>query len=219
MGSTSEVNIDVLPYVDQDYAMPGVKELVDKMVEEEMKTFKPKKYLPPAPSDLKFENAIFLKQELQRIQSKQKLPPMDMKRYELPEPSQGQKMDVSAWKSSVENSRAQLESQATRLVNLELLQQYGAQAWLKHISELEAMEKAATEELNEVKRQIEELNKVRKSEQTEAGAKLVEMEGKWAQTVFKNFDIETACNQLEDEVEALSQQARSLGLPVPAFSE
>ncbi len=50
-------------------------------------------------------------------------------RYELPAPSSGQKNDITAWQDCVNNSMAQLEHQAVRIENLELMAQYGANAW------------------------------------------------------------------------------------------
>lgn len=50
-------------------------------------------------------------------------------RYELPAPSAGQKNDISAWQECVNNSMAQLEHQAVRIENLELMSQFGTNAW------------------------------------------------------------------------------------------
>lgn len=52
-----------------------------------------------------------------------------MCRYELPAPSSGQKNDITAWQECVNNSMAQLEHQAVRIENLELMSQYGTNAW------------------------------------------------------------------------------------------
>lgn len=50
-------------------------------------------------------------------------------RYELPAPSSGQKNDITAWQECVNNSMAQLEHQAVRIENLELMSQYGTNGW------------------------------------------------------------------------------------------
>lgn len=50
-------------------------------------------------------------------------------RYELPAPSSGQKNDMTAWQDCVNNSMAQLEHQAVRIENLEVMAQYGTNAW------------------------------------------------------------------------------------------
>ena len=41
----------------------------------------------------------------------------------------GKMTDVAAWNECVDNSLAQLEHQRTRIVNLELMQDYGSDAW------------------------------------------------------------------------------------------
>lgn len=51
------------------------------------------------------------------------------RRYELPAPSSGQKNDITAWQECVNNSMAQLEHQAVRIENLELMSQHGCNAW------------------------------------------------------------------------------------------
>lgn len=55
--------------------------------------------------------------------------PHSLCRYELPAPSSGQKNDITAWQECVNNSMAQLEHQAVRIENLELMSQHGCNAW------------------------------------------------------------------------------------------
>lgn len=50
-------------------------------------------------------------------------------RYELPAPSSGQRNDITAWQECVNNSMAQLEHQAVRIENLEIMSQHGCNAW------------------------------------------------------------------------------------------
>ncbi len=50
-------------------------------------------------------------------------------RYELPAPTSGQKNDITAWQECVNNSMAQLEHQAVRIENLEIMSKYGTNAW------------------------------------------------------------------------------------------
>jgi hypothetical protein len=51
--------------------------------------------------------------------------PLDTGRYRLDPPSQARRNDVSAWSASLDNAHAQLEHQATRIQNLELLLKFG----------------------------------------------------------------------------------------------
>jgi len=65
--------------------------------------------------------------------------PMDvlsMRRYELPPPPSGKLMDISAWSECVKNSEAQLEHQAVRIENLDLMLEYGCESWRKLLDNL-----------------------------------------------------------------------------------
>lgn len=55
-----------------------------------------------------------MKAEFERLQSRQPMEMMSMKRYELPQPPAGKMTDIVAWTECVENSMAQLEHQGTR---------------------------------------------------------------------------------------------------------
>lgn len=57
-----------------------------------------------------------MRSEFERMQQRQPMDVLSMKRYELPPPPAGKMTDIAAWTECVENSMAQLEHQATRLV-------------------------------------------------------------------------------------------------------
>ncbi|PSN36339.1 Pre-mRNA-splicing factor SPF27 [Blattella germanica] len=80
-----EVVVDALPYIDQGYDEPGVREATEIM-----------------------------RSEFERMQQRQPMDVLSMKRYELPPPPAGKMTDIAAWTECVENSMAQLEHQATR---------------------------------------------------------------------------------------------------------
>ncbi|PWA32985.1 hypothetical protein CCH79_00016894 [Gambusia affinis] len=56
------------------------------------------------------------------------------------------------------------------------------------------------------RKQIQDLNWQRKNDQLGAGAKLRELESNWVSLVSKNYEIERAIVQLENEVGQLRQQ-------------
>ncbi|MEQ2275764.1 Pre-mRNA-splicing factor SPF27, partial [Xenotaenia resolanae] len=126
--------------------------------------------------------------------------------YELPAPSSGQKNDITAWQECVNNSMAQLEHQAVRIENLELMSQYGTNAWKVYNGNLAFMIEMAQKELHKFRKQIQDLNWQRKNDQLAAGAKLRELESNWVSLVSKNYEIERAIVQLENEVGQLRQQ-------------
>jgi len=60
--------------------------------------------------------------------------------------------------------------------------------------------------LMDIKKEIQEINWQRKTEQTKAGDQLQHLEQSWVGLVTKNYEIERACAELEAEVERLKQQ-------------
>ncbi|KAM3838791.1 pre-mRNA-splicing factor SPF27 isoform 2-T2 [Vipera latastei] len=198
-----EVAVDALPYFDQGYEAPGVREAAAALVEEETRRYRPtKNYLSYllTPDYSAFETEI-MRNEFERLAARQPIELLSMKRYELPAPSSGQKNDITAWQECVNNSMAQLEHQAVRIENLELMSQYGCNAWhLVHMIE------QAQKELQSLRKHIQDLNWQRKNMQLTAGAKLREMESTWVSLVSKNYEIERTIVQLENEISQIKQQ-------------
>ncbi|KAF6714544.1 Pre-mRNA-splicing factor SPF27 [Oryzias melastigma] len=229
-----EVFVDALPYFDQGYDAPGVREAAAALVEEETRRYRPTKnylsYLPmPEFSAFEvkaqtFETSLILlelvyipvlcfgfqteimRNEFERLAARQPMDLLSMKRYELPAPTSGQKNDITAWQECVNNSMAQLEHQAIRIENLELMSHYGTNAWKVYNDNLAFMIEMAQKELHKFRKKIQDLNWQRKNDQLAAGAKLRELESNWVSLVSKNYEIERAIVQLENEVSHLRQQ-------------
>ncbi|KAF4518292.1 hypothetical protein B566_EDAN005860 [Ephemera danica] len=181
-----EVVVDALPYIDQGYDEPGVREAALAMVEEETRRYRPTKNYLEHLSQLNlsaFETEV-MKTEFERMQQRQPMDLLSMKRYELPPPPAGKMTDIAAWNECVENSMAQLEHQATRICNLELMLDYGCEAWKTYLETLVQLE----------------TNWQRKNEQLHAGERLRQLEATWVGLVSKNYEIEQACAMLEKEV-------------------
>ena len=87
----SNVDIDALPYVDQQMeTIEQMKAYVDHLVAEEMKTFAPRDYLSHLPEpELKFLERPMLKAELERVQAGGEMAQMDTSRYAVAPPSGG----------------------------------------------------------------------------------------------------------------------------------
>ncbi|CAC5414966.1 BCAS2 [Mytilus coruscus] len=203
-----EVVVDALPYFDQGYDEPGVREAALALVDEETRRYRPtKNYLEylPAPNYIQFETEI-MKTEYERMQSRLPMEMLNMKRYELPPPPAGKMTDISAWNEAVENSQAQLEHQSLRILNLELLSEYGSNAWKSYNTVLSQMVEQAQKQLQELRKKIQEINWQRKNEQTQAGGKLKELEESWVGLVSKNYEIERACVEIEREIEEMEQK-------------
>lgn len=125
------------------------------------------------------------------------LAPPDAPRFRLEAPSGAAASDAAAWAAAVGNAKAQLEHQALRVQNLELLTKYGANAWLAHTRACDAALAAAKAQLAALEAAAAELHKTRKVQQQAAGAELAAVERQWRAAVQKNAEIEAACAALE----------------------
>lgn len=203
-----EILVDALPYFDQGYDDPGVRETSLAMVEEECRRYRPTKnyleHLPPINTSA-FETEM-MTNEFERIQNRLPIEPLSMKRYELPPPPPSKISELSAWQESVENSMAQLEHQAVRAMNLELMLDYGCETWKVYLDVLTTMLAKAQTRLDDIKKEIQDVNWQRKSRQTQAGEKLRSLEAQWVMLVSKNYEIEQVCAKLEEPIARFKEQ-------------
>ena len=205
---TSEQLVDALPYIDLGYDEPGVKQAAIALIEEECRRYRPNKnyidFLGPA--NLTAFQSDLLKNEFNRMEQRLPMEVLSIKRYELPAPPPSKQADVAAWVESVENSYAQLEHQANRIVNLELMSEYGSNSWRVYNKTLKTMFDQAESQLEDLKKQIQIVNLNRKNEQTVAGNRLRALEQNWIGYVSKNYEIECAIVELEKELTELKKK-------------
>lgn len=203
-----EVLVDALPYFDQGYDDPGVRETALAMVEEECRRYRPtKNYLEHLPTaNLNAFETEMMNTEFDRIQNRLPMEPLSMKRYELPQPPPSKISELSAWQESVENSFAQLEHQSVRVLNLELMVEFGCESWKEYLDVVVALQAKAQAALQDVKKEIQDVNWQRKTKQTQAGEKLRALEAQWVMLVSKNYEIEQACAKLEELVLKMKQE-------------
>ncbi|KAK9806831.1 hypothetical protein WJX72_004086 [[Myrmecia] bisecta] len=209
--------IDALPYTDALSAEE--KQAVDQLIQEELKNSvkKPADYLkelPPVPV-LRFQDHPVLQHEYNRVKAGQPMAALDTTRYRLDPPPLARRNDVAAWKQALDNAHSQLEHQYNRLLNLELLNKYGPNAWRAHNDYLEAGNKRVEEEVAATKQATEELNRTRKMQQGGAGQQLAALEASWAALVRKNQDIDLACRLVEAEIEQLQAKLPPPVEPAP----
>ncbi|KAG0171794.1 hypothetical protein DFQ28_004781 [Apophysomyces sp. BC1034] len=206
--SYADVDIDALPYVDREVEDEDTKAAVDRLIEQEMRRMRRKdRSSLPTQVDLFQQNDI-LAQEWARVQKKQNLAALDTSRYELKGPAD--ETSVDAWKAAVDNTKSQLESQASSMFNLELLQKYGANAWRVHNYQLEAYLKQIQKATEEYRAQSREINRQRKADQTQAAGSLRSLENKWSDLISQNLQVEIACAALEGEVDELKRYKKSM---------
>ncbi|XP_065163204.1 pre-mRNA-splicing factor SPF27 [Atheta coriaria] len=206
-----EVIVDALPYIDQGYDEPGVREAAFALVEEECRRYRPTKnyldILPPL-NVTAFETSM-MHAEFERLQNRLPMETMSMKRYELPPPPAGKLNEVSAWYECVENSHAQLEHQAVRILNLQLMLEYCCPAWQRYLESLQDCERIASKKLTALKQSLQEVNWQRKSLQTKGGEQLRNLEAKWVALVSHNYEIEQACCLAEEYLAQLKEYERN----------
>lgn len=203
------VVVDALPYIDMGYDEAGVREAALALVEEETRRYRPtKNYLEPVlpPLNVSAFETPLMKAELDRVASRMPMDTLSMKRYELPTPPAGKMTDVAAWNECVDNSMAQLEHQRTRITNLELMQDYGCEAWKTSNNVLTNLTNRLQEQLKTLKKEIQEVNWARKNKQTMVGEKLKHLESLWVGLVSKNYEIEQAIVRMEMELPPSEQQ-------------
>jgi len=198
---TSDVVVDALPYIDHGYNEPGVREAALAMVEEETRRYRPtKNYLDHLPAlNLSMYETDLMKAEFDRLASRQPMDTLSMKRYELPTPPPGKMTDIQAWTECVDNSMAQLEHQRTRIMNLDLMLDYGTESWKQYNEVLQDMLNRVQSQLADVKNSIQEVNWSRKNQQTLVGDRLKQLETNWVGLVSKNYEIEQAVLNMEQE--------------------
>jgi len=194
--------LDSLPYIDEPYE--DQEEKINQLIEEEMQTFDPPNYLEKFPDiPLHFSNSVFLETEYQRVRRGEKMMDLDTTRYQLDPPLTNKINDIQAWKQALQNAESQLEHQYLRLINLELLQTYGANAWKQYNDYLDRVHQRLQNLLEKEKQEIEKLNSQRKSEQNACGQTLRTLEAKWKHLIQKNLEIELACLELEKEIQQM----------------
>lgn len=85
-------------------------------------------------------------------------------------------------------------------MNLEMMLEYGCDAWKSNLEVFTAMQAKAQDRLQELKKEIQDVNWERKDKQLKAGDKLKQLEAQWVMLVSKNYEIEQACAKLEEEI-------------------
>lgn len=223
--STSKAEIvDALPYIDEDYGDPKVKEEVDRLIEEEMRrsTKKPADFLkdlPPLPK-FSFENHPMIAKEYERVRAGR--PPVTLdfsSRYQIEPPPLNKRTDDSAWKQSLQRAQRSLQHQVTRVENLELMSKYGPDVWKLNNRRLESLLSRMQKLAQEQNEKIEKVNRERKYHQQSTACELNTLSAQWNELCYKNIQIQTACAQIEGQLEELRKEAAERGWNLEAELE
>ncbi|KAJ2714126.1 hypothetical protein H4R19_001889 [Coemansia spiralis] len=202
-GGDDGVSLDSLPYIDKDYDDPATRGQVLALIQDEMGRLA----VPPAPKNPAiFKNNAVLRKEYERVRAGQALPPFEVERYKLEAPSGAAAESADAWRLAADNAAAQLEHQGMRLENLELLQNFGANAWKLSNYQNECLLRSIAAATQRHRDEGTQVNKARKYEQTEAGLKLRDLESRWSDGVRQCVEVQVAGNQLRLEIEELERR-------------
>ncbi|KAF9115920.1 hypothetical protein BGX27_005802 [Mortierella sp. AM989] len=246
---STQFSLDALPYVDKQIDEPGVRTLVDKLIASETKRMpKPRDPATLFPDIELFKENEMIQQELDRVRrGKPMEPKLDLSRYQLETPTATDTTTSSSlssttttdsitpsaseelpegrilWLKALDNANAQLEHQNQRIMNLELVQKFGGNAWNIHNYQMEYELSLLRKAVDEKKAEVTELNKLRKRDQLEAAESLQRLEAKWAEMISSTLQVEVASASLEAELEQLkvyeANLSKELGVPLALSSQ
>lgn len=210
--------VDALPYIDTQVQQVDVAQQVKALIDEEMGLFEPRDYLAslPAPSFVAPTSEL-IQQELDRIDSGRPMGGIDTKRYAatVERPQGNSAQDHGEWRKAAEAVHMQLEYNRLRLTNLEMLERWGAKAWVAHSMVARVSERLMANEASALKSSREEVNKKRKLDQISCGNELRKLTYELEQYQQDNVNVEQALQGLEAEVERLQQAAAERGVVLP----
>lgn len=225
--NSNQISIDSLPYHDRDLDLiPNLRQRVEREIEQEIKSSTPNQshhsflnqfedLTKPTTKPKEIYHPL-LHQSLPSLTNPSDSEPnptdepigLDLERLNIPYPNDP--TDLSSWKTSLQNAKSQLEQQRIRLLNLKLMNQYGANHWrLSNFlieKEIEKLDNELKIELNK----IDLINRRRKTNQMEIGERLNEFHQKWQDLISSNISLEIMNLNLTHQIQSMRSQEEEL---------
>ncbi|KAI8929979.1 Pre-mRNA-splicing factor SPF27 [Entophlyctis helioformis] len=212
MTESVDVVVDSLPYIDADYDAAVVDALVAK--ERAAMTLQAVHPLSAHHSDVSlFSDHPALRDLLDKASAGTRLQAIDTSRFRLDGPAADTDAaaDPAAWAAALDNAAAQLEHQASRLVNLELMAKFGSNAWRVHNYRVQAAVEGLRAEVDAHRRLIEDVNKARQADQMQGRPTLVALRERWNELVNSILAVRYENDRLDAEIAALQAAASGTG--------
>eukprot|EP00916_Digyalum_oweni_P013686 GHVL01022459.1.p1 GENE.GHVL01022459.1~~GHVL01022459.1.p1 ORF type:complete len:218 (+),score=42.41 GHVL01022459.1:54-707(+) len=204
--------VDSLPYVDSAPDLE-MKEIINEMINEEMKLLPKKDYIASLPMPLLNESPL-VSFEMDRLSKGRPFATFDLKKYDsIDGPTSGRVADVLAWEMSLKEARIAIEHQQIRLDNLELASKFCNNTWSQHAKDLEMPQKLLEGEVKELRQKVDDINKKRKLEQIDAGGEFRTLTQEWDAGMAENGELERVLLEEQQKVTTLTTLAieRELG--------
>ncbi|KAI1719754.1 breast carcinoma amplified sequence 2 (BCAS2) domain-containing protein [Ditylenchus destructor] len=209
--STNDDILDALPYIDDVNYTEAHRQLALQLIQAEMRNFpQTKNYLRHLPEPIyeKFLTPRILEQH-NNIAEKKDVEKIDLARYEVPSPANTAKSsDKRAWQSAINNCKSQLQNQYLRKINLEIMEEFGPEAYLRMNKVLQNIAEKDESNMMQLRSQLYEINARRKRTQLAAGEKLTELGQNWVHLITKNAGLEVAIMDMEKDIRTRAKKLR-----------
>ena len=220
--------LDNLSYIDNEDEYLALKDTITLLIEEEMTKFDPPDYLASRPlNSLSSFQSKHISQELyenemERISKCIPLQAIDLKSKShltstkgLNPPSGSLSNDVHAWKRAINKVKIINEQQENYLLNLDLLNTYGANTWKTFLSALEEDKDLSNKRLESTTKNGEHINLARKVMQEEISPTLQSLIRKRDETAYGNLETGLAAYEVGREVKRLKVACKEKGIKIP----
>jgi len=207
--------VDALPYIDTQLGQAEVAQQVKELIEQEMGHFEPREYLASLPApELPLLDGPLFEQDFARVEAGQTMNGIDINRYKVTAPEGTLAQDFAEWKKAAECIQMQLEYNRLRTTNLEMLERWGAKAWIAHSCTVRSCERVLTNEASGLRSSREDVNKKRKLDQVSCGNELRKLSIEFDQYQRDNIEVQNALYGVEAEVQRLKAIAKERGVEI-----